>query len=170
MSDAELARLIDGGTDAQANEDEVQRRLDTLRIDARARELFAQEEALRHPRPAPDAATLLEILARRHRSASPGCCRGENIMTIVAQRKTGKTTLTGNLFRSLLSGDPFLGAYDVIPLDGRVVALNYEVSGATYARWMEDVDGASPTGCMSSTCVDGATCSRTTTDAMSWQS
>ena len=57
-----------------------------------------------------------------------------------AQRKTGKTTAVGNLARCLLTGQPFLWKFDTVPLTGRVVVLNYEVTGAQFARWMHDID------------------------------
>ncbi len=57
---------------------------------------------------------------------------------IVAQRKTGKTTLLLNLARSLLTGQPLLGSLDVQPTTGPVAILNFEVSGHTLARWASD--------------------------------
>ena len=56
---------------------------------------------------------------------------------IVAQRKTGKTTLALNLARSLTLGLPFLGR-DVIAVDGRVALLNFEVSARQIATWARD--------------------------------
>src|SRR4051794_40190245 len=63
--------------------------------------------------------------------------RGRLLLT--AKRKAGKTTLAGNLNRSLITGEPFLGRFDVEKIDGRVVVLNYEVGGAQYARWQRDL-------------------------------
>lgn len=59
---------------------------------------------------------------------------------IVAQRKTGKTTAILNLARCLISGDPFLDLFDIVPIkDGhRVAIMNFEVSGAQLARWADD--------------------------------
>jgi len=56
----------------------------------------------------------------------------------VAQRKAGKTTLTLNLARALLTGEAFLGAFDVVPVVGDVAVLNFEVSGHTLAHWAHD--------------------------------
>ena len=107
----------------------------------RAREIVAEREAARDSHPAPDVATLAELLVRPRgvRWRVEGLIPAGGRMLLSAQRKTGKTTLTGNLFRSLLIGDPFLGRFDVERLDGRVVVLNYEVSGETYADWMADI-------------------------------
>jgi hypothetical protein len=56
---------------------------------------------------------------------------------IVAQRKTGKTTLMLNLARSLLTGEDALGRFEVHPVaEGRTVAvLNYEMGAKQLARW-----------------------------------
>lgn len=61
--------------------------------------------------------------------------------TIVAQRKTGKTTLVGNLLRCLVTGEDFLERFTVnpIPGDARVALLNYEVSPHQIARWLHDM-------------------------------
>jgi hypothetical protein len=58
---------------------------------------------------------------------------------MTAQRKTGKTTVTGNQFRSLLTGEPFLGRFDVVKLAGCIVALNYEMTSEQYAAWMDAI-------------------------------
>ena len=57
---------------------------------------------------------------------------------IPAQRKTGKTTLLLNLSRSLLTGEPFLGTFEVQPVAGLVALLNYEVSGDTITQWAHE--------------------------------
>ena len=57
---------------------------------------------------------------------------------ITAQRKTGKTTLLLNLARSLLTGEPFLGIFEVRPVEGLVALLNYEVSGDTISEWANE--------------------------------
>jgi RecA-family ATPase len=62
---------------------------------------------------------------------------------LVAQRKTGKTTLLLNLARSLFTGEEFLGKFGVRPIDGEIAFLNFKVSAAQLARWAADV-GISP--------------------------
>ena len=59
-------------------------------------------------------------------------------MLFVAQRKTGKTTVTLNLARCLLTGEPFLGRFAVEPIAGNVAFLNYEVSGNMIGRWASE--------------------------------
>jgi hypothetical protein len=115
---------------------------------ARAGQIVAEIEARTHPRPAPDCGTLAELLARPDtaRYRVEGLLPAGGRMTATAQRKVGKTTLVGNLTRSLLTGEDFLGRYPVAPLTGRVVVLNYEVTGAQFARWMADI-GVPPDRC-----------------------
>jgi hypothetical protein len=60
-------------------------------------------------------------------------------MLVVAQRKTGKTTLMLNLACSLLTGRRVLGRFEVRPLSGRIAILNFEVSGPQLARWAHEV-------------------------------
>jgi AAA domain len=81
----------------------------------------AAQEALRAesepPAPPFDAGTLGEILAR---PADPpmrvdGLIPWESSALLVAQRKTGKTTMLLNLARSLLTGEDLLGALPSLP-------------------------------------------------------
>jgi AAA domain len=112
---------------------------DMMRRD-RAREILAEVRERTHPKPPADAGTVAELLARpemdvwRIERLLPGGGR----MLFTAQRKTGKTTAVGNLARSLLTGAPFLGSFHTNPIRGRIVVLNYEVTGQTFARWMDD--------------------------------
>jgi RecA-family ATPase len=56
---------------------------------------------------------------------------------LVAQYKTGKTTLVGNLVRSLVDGKPFLGVANVRPVPG-VVILDFEMSESQIESWLRD--------------------------------
>ena len=55
--------------------------------------------------------------------------------TIVAQNKTGKTTLGLNLAYALVTGEDFLGRFGVRELDGNVLFLNYELDPSTFHTW-----------------------------------
>lgn len=124
--------------------DDYARRLDarvrSLRIDREARARLASEG---NPAEPFDAGTLAEVLARPDDPGArvAGLMPWEGSTLIVAQRKTGKTTLTLNLARCLLTGEPFLGSLAVrrVASGARVALLNYEVSGAQLARWARDV-------------------------------
>lgn len=89
-----------------------------------------------------DAGTLTEILARPPEPAMrvDGLIPWDSSALLTAQRKTGKTTMTLNLARCLLTGEPLLGRFDVRPIDGTVALLNFEVSGSQLARWARDVE------------------------------
>lgn len=95
------------------------------------------------PAPPFDLATLGEVLQRDPeppaRIADLMPWSGSTL--IVAQRKTGKTTLALNIAHSLLTGQPLLGGFDVIALEPRqkVALLNYEVTAAKVGAWGEDL-------------------------------
>lgn len=114
-------------------------RLDFLRADRDAkRELRMESEPAVEPF---DAGMLAELLARPEEPAErvAGLIPSDSSTLLVAQRKTGKTTMTMNYARSLLTGEPFLGRFEVIPAEGIVTLLNYEVSWSMIARWAHEV-------------------------------
>ena len=55
---------------------------------------------------------------------------------LAAQFKSGKTTLRDNLVRSLVDGDPFLGAYPVRAVERHVVILDLEMSQTQGEDWL----------------------------------
>ena len=59
---------------------------------------------------------------------------------LVASYKTGKTTLCGNLVRSLVDGVLFLNEFEVdFPDDGSVAIFNYELTPDMQLDWLEDM-------------------------------
>jgi Bifunctional DNA primase/polymerase, N-terminal/AAA domain len=70
---------------------------------------------------------------------------GGNVI-LAAARKAGKTTMVGNLVRSLVDGDAFLGApgpahvngFDVQQVDGMVAVLDLELDRRMLRRWLRD--------------------------------
>lgn len=123
----------------QFNRD-VHKETDRLRVRDRAREVIDAERRQRDPSPPFDAGTLGEVLARppEPRMRIDGLQPWEAALLLVAARKTGKTTLQLNYARSLLTGEPFLGRFDVTPVEGTVAILNFEVSAGMLARWADD--------------------------------
>ncbi len=124
--------------DAEADRIELNNEVRTLRIRSEARALFAAEQA--GTVPPFDAGLLVDVLAR---PAEPphrvdGLIPSDAGTLIVAQRKTGKTTLELNLARSLILGEDFLGRFPVRAATGRIGLLNYEVSAAQLARWADE--------------------------------
>lgn len=57
-----------------------------------------------------------------------------------AQKKSGKTTLLLNAAVSLVTGDPFLGKFEVnVESDCRVGYLNMELTKGQFNRWLHDM-------------------------------
>jgi len=118
--------------------DAVLDELSRLRVQAQARDLLAAERA--GTSPPFDAGLLNDVLARppeppyRIEDVLPS----DAGLLVVAQRKTGKTTLELNLARSLITGEKFLGRFAVRPVKDRVAILNYEVSAGQLARWAKE--------------------------------
>lgn len=110
-----------------------------LRIQAEARRKLAAETSPPLPRPAP--VLLSELLAEPD---EPTEYRIDGLLPIgarvvlAAQYKAGKTTLMGNVIRSLVDGVPFLGVHQVTPTRRRVVALDTEMGRKTLRRWLRD--------------------------------
>lgn len=56
---------------------------------------------------------------------------------LTAPMKAGKTTMIGNLLRSLVDGAPFLGQFTTAPVQ-RVLLLDDEMSEGQLRRWLRD--------------------------------
>ncbi len=105
-----------------------------------AKRLHAESEALRRPRPQPVVGTIDDLLAMDEEPCRiEGLLPTEGRLLLSAQKKVGKTTMVGNLAHSLITGEPFLGRFATRAIEGRVVALNYEVTGRQFASWMRDI-------------------------------
>lgn len=61
-------------------------------------------------------------------------------MLVVGAHKAGKTTFMLNLIRSLATGEPFLGCYEVQPVAGRILFMNYELPRVLLHEWLEKID------------------------------
>ena len=57
---------------------------------------------------------------------------------LVAQYKTGKTTLMANLLKALADGEPFLSEF-AVKLEGRVAFFNYELTREMFLDWLGDI-------------------------------
>jgi hypothetical protein len=143
LADAEQQKKAGAGAqsadDTEALDQEVAAEVRKLRVREEARRrLAAEKEDATKPF---DAGMLEDILARPPEPPFrvEGLLPSEAGMLVVAQRKTGKTTLMLNLARSLLTGQRFLGRFEVRPLSGRIAILNFEVSGPQLARWAHEV-------------------------------
>lgn len=119
----------------QAVEDELHR----LRVRDRARQLFEREK--NPPTEPPDVVNLTQWLNKdfpdiewRINYWQPTGTR----VLLAAQYKAGKTTLTGNLARSLADGDPWLGSDDVQTVTNTVTILDFEMGARQVTEWLRD--------------------------------
>jgi len=109
-----------------------------MRVRKAATEMLRAEE--RPPAEPFDAGWLAELLERPPEPPmrADGLIPSNSGTLLVAQRKTGKTTFMLNWARCLITGEPLLGKFEMRPIAGNVAVLNYEVSGATFARWADE--------------------------------
>jgi len=122
-----------GATDEQRITTELAR--ERARREARRR-LDAEERGTARE---PEIVTLQERLARPRQAllSRIDCWQPRDARVIVsAQFKAGKTVLVGNLIRSLVDGDPFLGRDRVTPIAGRVALLDFEMSTTQLDDWL----------------------------------
>ncbi len=89
----------------------------------------------------PEILTLRDRLARPQTAAQwriEGYQPADTRVLTAAQFKAGKTTLTGNVIRSLVDGAPFLGRAAVTPVNGSVILIDFEMSERLVDSWLRD--------------------------------
>lgn len=123
--------------EADERQQRIAERVESKLIEHEAKALFARTLAELEPAEPFDVGSLAEILARpdTERFRVDGLVLSEGFTTVVAARKTGKTTFNLNLADSLLSGRDFLGQFPVEPVEGRIALLNFEVAAKQVAHW-----------------------------------
>lgn len=114
-------------------------RMRVLRVNREANRRLDAEE--RPQAVAPPVRGLTKLLAEpdnpvRYRIADLAPEGGRGLLS--AQYKAGKTTIVGNLARSLVDGEPFLGRFAVDNPARSVVLIDTEMSEATLRRWLAD--------------------------------
>jgi hypothetical protein len=112
---------------------------EVLRIRIEARKAVAAED--REPITFPPAVTLTQLLEEPDEDTPwriVECQPKGSRVICAAQFKAGKTTLVGNVIRSLVDGHAFLGKYDVVPVDGTVALLDFEMSRTQLKRWYRE--------------------------------
>ncbi|TFB15438.1 hypothetical protein E3V93_01785 [Microbacterium sp. 3H14] len=122
---------------ADDREQRIAERVEAKLIEHEAKAQFTRALAELDPAEPFDAGSLGEILARPDstRFRVDGLILAEGFTTVVAARKTGKTTFNLNLADSLLTGSDFLGRFPVEPVTGRIALLNFEVAARQVAHW-----------------------------------
>jgi len=85
------------------------------------------------------AQTILETLPPEQPDRVSGFLKHSQGTLLTAKAGAGKTALAVSLTRSLLTGEPFLGKQETVPLeDGeRVAWLSYDMSSHQLLRWMQ---------------------------------
>lgn len=120
-------------------ESEVRQELRKQRVRLEAqRRLNAEQRPTVAP---PEILTLRERLARPRQPVTyriDGWQPAGSRVVLAAQFKAGKTTLVGNLVRCVLDGTPWLGRHGVSTVQGTVVMLDFEMSGAQLDQWLSD--------------------------------
>jgi hypothetical protein len=109
-------------------------RYELLRSDASgiARSIVAERDWT----PVPPLVTLRQAIDEAPELEPPRIervCPANARVTIIAPKKTGKSTLVLNLVRSVTTGDKFLDRWPT--RQGRVAVLNYEVLAEQWAHW-----------------------------------
>lgn len=129
---------------AADRESDVEKRLDKLRIDHEANKRLVSEITRQRTFELPDKGwTADDFLSEDESPPEPVIkelhYRGNNTL-LVAQYKTGKTTLEINLMRSLVDGVPFLGQFDTYLPYGKVAFFNYEMDKKQFRHWMNETE------------------------------
>lgn len=146
---AELVGKVEGGMVVEVESGEGKRASDVaelvykMEVSREARKTVnAKEflEAWREPLSYPDLEEDLANVGEPDPWRIKHLMRAGSNLIIVAGYKAGKTTLCGNLIRSLADDVPFLGRYDVVVPDGRVAVWNYEVARDQWLQWVADMD------------------------------
>jgi AAA domain len=99
------------------------------------------DEEIYPPSPIPPIRRLTDLLGEPDTDAQYRIDRlapAQGRVLLSAQYKAGKSTLVGNLLRSLADGNAFLGRFPVITQAQRVVLLDNELSENTMRRWLRD--------------------------------
>ena len=128
-----------GGEDADQFEDEVQFHLTAMRAKDEAKRRY--DERNRAEVGLPPVRNLTALLAEPDTETAyriEGVAPAGGRVMLAAQAKSGKTTVTGNLVRSLVDGDPFLGRFCINGQARRVVVIDTELSEHMVRRWFRD--------------------------------
>ena len=116
--------------------EKVAEELNRLRARKQAQEIFAQENSVRtDPPPLVNLETFLAEPDQETVYAVKPLLPDNGRAVFVGKAKNGKSTVVGNLVRSLADGTPFLDQFDVLPAK-RVLVLDNELSEGMLRRWL----------------------------------
>jgi hypothetical protein len=138
---------LDAPTPDEVRAAKIQEQVERLRVRAEATEIFRAEVHARTWTPPVSYGPLseeLELPDDEQRWRFRGMLGVGHNALIVAGRKTGKTTMVGNVIRAYADGKPFLGRFEVespgAAEPAGVAVFNYEVDERQYRRWLRDVE------------------------------
>ncbi|MGI5951821.1 MAG: ATP-binding protein [Brooklawnia sp.] len=117
--------------------------LRTQRAREKARETLRAEKAINRPLPElQDLDNFLRMPDEDPAYLIDGLWPTGGRVVLAAQHKAGKTTLVANAIRALSTGDPFLGQFEVVPIDGEllptVTLIDDELDERQLRRWLRD--------------------------------
>lgn len=133
-------------------QDEIEYHLGQLRARHEAKLRF--DEEIHPPSPIPPIRRLIDLLGEPDTDSQYRIDRlapAQGRVLLSAQYKAGKSTLVGNLLRSLADGDPFLGRFPVTTQSHRALLIDNELSENIMRRWLRDQ------GIINTDCVDVVT-------------
>lgn len=123
----------------------VEQAAETERVRREARRIVDAEDRPRDP--LPNVRTLADVLADADDPVSwriDGWLPAGARVLLAAQFKAGKTTMIGNLLRSLADGDPWLGDASVTQVAGTIALIDDEMSPRQLRAWLRDQGIAHP--------------------------
>lgn len=138
-------REVDEAAAAQAKHEQelhdwdVRNRLTHLRVDRDARRQLDDET--RPPGEPPPVRSLDDLLAEPDEETPyriEGLALTESRILLSAPYKAGKSTVVGNLVRSLADAEPFLGHFAVNDPAQSIVIVDTELSKKTLRRWLRE--------------------------------
>jgi hypothetical protein len=117
-------------------------------VDSDLLRIESQEEAKRRAREAKNAndestpsATLLSDFLTKELSPERFLIEGvipvNGTVTVVAAKKTGKSTFIYNIIHSLINGEPLLGCFDSMKVEERIGFVNYELTEEQAQDWFQ---------------------------------
>lgn len=138
------ARRQEADEKKEAEQQEIIARKERFRLDHEARKLLNSEITRERTFDLPDASwTAEDFIEESDEPLHPiieGLHYDGNNTLLVAEHKTGKTTLEINLTAALVDGKPFLGRYATAMSRGKVAFFNYEMSSNQFRHWLNDAD------------------------------
>lgn len=117
----------------------IRNRLTSLRINREAQRRLDEEQ--RPKLELPPLKSLTVLLAEPDEDTPwliDKVMQADSRVMLAAQFKSGKTTTTCNLVRSLADGDPFLGAFTINQAPWRITIIDDELSERMLRGWLRD--------------------------------